>query len=122
MYKYEEIKSIHLELTEKCQASCPMCIRTGNKLLTNSELSIQDIKNIFPKEFIKELKNITLCGNFGEPIVAKDCIEIVEYFKYTNPKIQISINTNAGARNSDFWIDLASLLDDGHSYIVFGID
>jgi MoaA/NifB/PqqE/SkfB family radical SAM enzyme len=122
MYKYEEIKKLHLELTERCQAACPMCPRTGNKLLSNSELSIQDVRNIFPKDFVKQLEHITLCGNFGEPIVAKDCIEIIEYFKYTNPKISIGINTNAGARNSDFWIDLASILDDGVSFVVFGID
>lgn len=125
MYKYEEIKSVHIELTERCQAACPMCSRTSLakiNVLKNAELSIQDIREIFPKDFVKQLQHITLCGNFGEPIVAKDFLEIVEYFKYTNPKLSISINTNAGARNSDFWTDLANILDDGMSYVIFGID
>jgi MoaA/NifB/PqqE/SkfB family radical SAM enzyme len=122
MYKYLEIKSVHLELTERCQAACPMCPRTGNSLLTNSELSIVDIRKIFPKDFVKQLTHITLCGNFGEPIVAKDCLDIVEYFRYSNPHLQISINTNAGARNLEFWSDLATILNGSNSYVVFGID
>lgn len=122
MYRYDEIKRVHIELTEKCQASCPMCLRTNNPKLTNSELSVQDIRNIFPKKFIKQLEHVTFCGNFGEPIVAQDCLEIVEYFRYSNPNLQISINTNAGARNSNFWIDLASIFSDSNSYVVFGID
>lgn len=125
MYKYEEIDAVHLELTERCQAGCPMCPRTSlakDKILKNAELSIQDIREIFPKEFVKQLSRMSLCGNFGEPIMAKDCIEILEYFKYTNPKIQITLNTNAGARNSEFWIDLASILNDGKSCVVFGVD
>jgi len=122
MYKYEEIRSVHLELTERCQAACPMCPRTDNLAITNSELSIADIRNIFTKDFIRQLNHITLCGNFGEPIVAKDCLDIVEYFRYSNPHLQISINTNAGARNLEFWSDLATILDGSNSYVVFGID
>jgi len=122
MYKYLEIRAVHLELTERCQAACPMCSRTGNFLLTNSELSIGDIRKIFSKNFVKQLNRITLCGNFGEPIVAKDCLNIVEYFRYSNPHLQITINTNAGARNLEFWSDLATILNGSNSYVVFGID
>ena len=25
MYNYSEIKDVHLEITSKCQATCPMC-------------------------------------------------------------------------------------------------
>ena len=30
MYKYQDIKQIHLEITQKCQAACPMCDRNMN--------------------------------------------------------------------------------------------
>jgi len=30
MYDYDQIRSIHLELTSKCQARCPMCPRRIN--------------------------------------------------------------------------------------------
>ena len=121
MYKYEEITDVHIELTENCQAACPMCPRTGNDLLTMSELSLQDIKKLFPVDFIKRLKVISLCGNYGEPIVAADCLEIVKYFRLHNDKAYISINTNAGARNKQWWSELANAID-GKGKVIFGID
>ena len=30
MYKYEDIKEVHLEVTQRCQAACPMCDRNMN--------------------------------------------------------------------------------------------
>ena len=62
MYTYQDIKAVHLELTERCQAACPMCPRTGNKELNNAELSLDDIKLIFPEHFVKQLTHFSLCG------------------------------------------------------------
>ena len=49
MYNYNEIKTIHLEVTQNCQASCPMCDRNmnggkDNPNLGMHELSLDDIK------------------------------------------------------------------------------
>ena len=121
MYKYNEIKSVHLELTERCQAACPMCPRTGNTRLTNAELSLEDIKSIFNPEFIKQLDHINMCGNFGEPIVAKDCLEIIKYFRECSDTIFITMNTNAGARTPEWWTQLAKVIDN-KGFVIFGID
>lgn len=121
MYKYEDIKAVHLELTERCQAACPMCPRTGNAELRNAELSLDDIKKIFPLSFVQQLDRITLCGNYGEPIVAKDCLEIVRYFREHNHDMWITINTNAGARPSQWWSSLASIIGE-RGFVIFGID
>lgn len=121
MYNYENIKAVHLELTERCQASCPMCPRTGNVHLNDNELSLDDIKQIFPVSFIRRLERITMCGNFGEPIVAKDCLEIVKYFRETNSSLYITINTNGGARPTQWWIELAHTIGNS-GFVLFGID
>lgn len=121
MYKYEDIKAVHLELTERCQAACPMCPRTGNAELMNAELSLEDIKKIFTVEFVQQLERITLCGNFGEPIVAKDCLEVVQYFREYNKDLYITINTNAGARPKAWWHALAKAIGD-NGFVIFGID
>ena len=52
MYRYEDIKTIHLEVTQNCQAACPMCDRNCNGEGVNphiklDELSLQDCKKIF---------------------------------------------------------------------------
>ena len=50
MYKLEDIREIHLELTSKCQASCPMCPRriSGgvlNPFITLEEITLETFKS-----------------------------------------------------------------------------
>ena len=113
MIKYEKIKAVHLELSTNCNASCPLCPRNFAGMEYNSgypitELSIADIKQIFSIDFVKQLTSILINGNLGDFMLARDALEIVEYFKTTNPRLQITISTNGSARNSDFWSKLGS--------------
>ena len=57
MYKLEDIKSIHLEVTTKCQAKCPMCARriNGGPLLDGLVLD-----EITEEKFKKEINALQL--------------------------------------------------------------
>ena len=126
MYKYSEIKTIHLENTQKCQASCPMCDRNQNGGALNphidlSELTIDDCKRIFEPEFIAQLKTMYMCGNLGDPIVARDTLEIFKYFRQHNSNMWLSMNTNAGARDEAWWQELASTFG-RMGAVIFSVD
>ena len=126
MYKYEDIKTIHLEVTQNCQASCPMCDRNMNGKGINphinlDELSLLDCVDIFPPEFIKQLDTMYMCGNLGDPIVAKDTLEIFEYFRSHNPNMWLSMNTNAGAKNEAWWRELAQVFG-RMGAVIFSVD
>lgn len=126
MYVYNEIKTVHLEITERCNASCPQCSRNinGGELnpnLNDRELSLNDIKKIFTIDFIKQLNHIFMCGNYGDPIVAKDTLESFRYFRENNENLLLSMNTNGSARTKDWWVELAKILGNkGH--VIFSID
>jgi MoaA/NifB/PqqE/SkfB family radical SAM enzyme len=126
MYNYEDIKDVHLEVTQKCQAACPMCDRNenggkDNKHITNAELSLADCKRIFPPEFIAQLKTMYMCGNLGDPIVARDTLEIFRYFRKHNPTMWLSMNTNAGAKNEEWWRQLAEVFG-RMGTVIFSVD
>ena len=126
MYRYEDIKTIHLEVTQNCQASCPMCDRNMNGEGINphinlDELSYKDCTNIFTASFIKQLDTMYMCGNLGDPIVAKDTLEIFRYFRRHNPNMWLSMNTNAGARDEAWWADLASIMG-RKGAVIFSVD
>jgi MoaA/NifB/PqqE/SkfB family radical SAM enzyme len=126
MYNYDEIKSIHLEVTQNCQASCPMCDRNMNGKGINphinlDELSLEDCKKIFLPEFIAQLDNMYMCGNLGDPIVARDTLEIFEYFREHNPNMWLSMNTNAGAKNEEWWKRLAKTFGTMGT-VIFSVD
>lgn len=112
MIKYEEIREVHLELSTNCNASCPLCPRNiagypYNAGYPITELTLSDIKNIFPPRFIKQLYNIIINGNLGDFMLARDALEIVEYFREHSKHLIITINTNGSARNNEFWTRLA---------------
>lgn len=126
MYTIDEIRTIHLEVTQNCQANCPMCDRNQNGGALNphinlDELTLDDCKKIFSPDFIRQLDTMFMCGNFGDPIVARDTLEIFEYFRSNNPKMWLSMNTNAGARSPEWWSSLASVFGKMGA-VIFSVD
>lgn len=128
MYKYEEIKSVHLEITERCQAGCPMCGRfdlsgSVNHNVTNATMSYDDSVKIFSPRFISQLEHMYMCGNFGDPIMAPDTLSIFERFRDFNFRIKLFMYTNGGARPKEWWRELANILTpETKSKVVFAID
>jgi MoaA/NifB/PqqE/SkfB family radical SAM enzyme len=123
MYKLTDIRTVHLEVTSRCQASCPMCARNiqggiENPFITIDEITLEQFKEWFPDGIIKQLDRLYMCGNLGDPIIAKDTLKIFEYLRSANPDIQLSMNTNGSAKSENFWKGLAKL--DVH--VRFGID
>ena len=126
MYNYEDIRTIHLEVTQNCQAACPMCDRNMNGKGINphinlDELTLQDCKKIFKPQFIQQLDTMYMCGNLGDPIIAKDTLEIFKYFRQENPNIWLSMNTNAGARDEMWWAKLAKTFG-RMGAVIFSVD
>lgn len=126
MYKFKDIRSLHIELTSNCQASCPMCARNHHGGLENPLLEVTDIgldkfKEICPKTILEQIEGITLCGNFGDPILHKDLIPIVQYLVESNPTTKIDIHTNGSARTTKWWAELATVMPKDHC-LQFGID
>jgi MoaA/NifB/PqqE/SkfB family radical SAM enzyme len=126
MFKFTELQQVHLEITSKCQASCPMCARNDhggkeNPNLLVNELSLDDFILIFNPELLKQLSNIYFCGNFGDPILSKDLIKMIEYAVDTNPEIRMAIHTNGSARTKAWWRELAKALPKNHM-VHFALD
>ena len=126
MYKFEDIRTVHLEITQRCQAACPMCDRNenggvDNKHIDNSELTLAQCQQIFEPEFIRQLDTMYMCGNLGDPIVAKDTLEVFKYFRTHNPTMWLSMNTNAGAKNEEWWRELAGVYG-RYGSVIFSVD
>lgn len=126
MYKYEDIRVLHLEVTDKCNAACPMCARNinggeDNPQLPEVELTLEDAVAMFTPEFVAQLDRMYMCGNYGDPIAARDTLEIFRYFRQNNPNMNLSLHTNGSAKAADWWAELARTLGK-KGYVVFSID
>lgn len=137
MYEVENVRRLHIELSSRCNASCPACSRNyaGGPVATDlelTELSLEDIKRMVPVEIAKNLIGINFCGNVGDPGMAPDLIPILEYFREQSPDIVQQVRTNGGMRNEKFWTELGEFFKkqpparDNHLFskagVVFSVD
>jgi sulfatase maturation enzyme AslB (radical SAM superfamily) len=112
MITVDQIRALHIELTTKCNARCPMCMRNYRGYEFNSgypltELSLDQIKKIFDVDFLKQIDRINFNGNLGDFSLAQDAIEIVDYF-LKNTSAHIQIETNGSTRNPSWWAQLSN--------------
>ncbi|HEX4922777.1 MAG TPA: radical SAM protein, partial [Bdellovibrionales bacterium] len=125
MIKLEEIKQLHLEITTRCNAACPHCARNIYGAMRDpsfdlADISLDEFKTAFPPAFIRQLKHIFMCGTYGEPTLAPDCLEIWKYIREnSHPALtSVSLHTNGGTKTPEWWAELAK-----HCRLVwFGID
>ena len=123
-----KVTTVHLELTDKCQAQCPMCARNYHggptrPFIKNGDMSIDDFKKWFPKSFLGQLQNFYSCGNYGDPAFARDCLEIYSYVRECNPNTRLALHTNGGMRNPEWWAKLAKVIGTvSYSTVVFAVD
>lgn len=124
---FSSFSRVHLELTEKCNASCPICLRTNpeglrkQKYIGDSELNIDDITRIFTPHIKDRLVAVHLCGSYGDPIMAKDCREIIASLSTTT--CAVSMSTNGSARETAWWADIGKAMSvNRKSRVDFHID
>lgn len=126
MFKFNDLKQIHLEITNNCQASCPMCSRNinggqSNPLIVNQEWTFEQFKTIMNPEVLMQISGFYFCGTFGDPMMNNDLIEMCQYSKEVKPELQVHVHTNGGARKAEWWAELARALPKNHM-VVFGLD
>lgn len=120
-----EIRVLHLEPTDVCQASCPQCAREIDiKFNKNQQhhLSAADIHNQLPQSVIKSLSKVLMCGVYGDPAAARHAIDIYKWLRQQNSDIILGMNTNGGLRSPSWWRQLAKLFNQPQDYVVFSID
>ncbi|SVC48301.1 uncharacterized protein METZ01_LOCUS301155, partial [marine metagenome] len=84
----DEITTLHMEHTSKCNLLCPQCARVDdngkkNSILPMEELIIDDYKRILTPEFAKQIKRIFWCGNYGDSIASNNFLECLEFVRHS---------------------------------------
>ena len=128
MIEIQNIHRLHIELSTKCQAACPLCPRNdfGYKTRTDfpiAEMNISQFQSIFDNiNNLNSLKKILFNGNFGDPLMCNDIIDILEYSFNKWPDLEISIHTNGGIRNENWWASFGKKFNKNKLLVHFSID
>ena len=120
------IKKIDVEITNKCNARCPGCIRTVNGdthpfLQSNiTEWSLDYFKSIFSKDIVNG-KEFIFGGTVEDPFMNNNVVSIVEYVLENNGIVEM--HTNTGANTKETFSQLGKLSKDTQRLlVVFSVD
>jgi MoaA/NifB/PqqE/SkfB family radical SAM enzyme len=126
MFEFKKLKTVELEITNKCQASCPMCIRNiqggpVNQYLPINEWTFKDFIKVFDDNAINQIEEFFFSGSFGDPVMNDDLQKMCEYLKQKKPTVSVKIHTNGSMRKKQWWKELINFLPDNHE-VVFALD
>jgi len=103
----------HIEVSSICTLKCPRCTRAEMpETLLNRQLTLDFFRTQIGEERIKKIRKISFCGDDGDPIYAKQFLEIVKWIKDINPKLQLLIITNGSYKKEEWWKKLANILNE----------
>jgi MoaA/NifB/PqqE/SkfB family radical SAM enzyme len=127
MISLENIRHLHIEFSSLCNARCPLCPRNlygypYNRGYEETSLSLDLMKSSFSPSFIKQLHMILINGNFGDFTSNLESIDIIKYFKESNPNLTVQISTNGSARNKEFWAELGKLYNTTVEFCLDGLE
>jgi len=127
MIDYNNIRSVHLEISTRCNAACPMCPRNSSGYDEDlgypvTDMTLVQAKKIFTPDFLNQLDHILINGNFGDFITAKDNLAIVQYFSMCNPQLRIEISTNASGGRIGLWEQLGKIPNIQIGFAIDGLE
>ncbi len=126
LFNKDYIQVLQIEPTADCNAECPQCPRYDgdqvNPMLPTGELSVERIQQQLELDLVKRLKKVFMCGNFGEPAMARNTLEIFQWFRDQNCDITLGMNTNGSVKHPSWWKELGTLFNRADDYVVFSID
>lgn len=132
VWSHDNLSAVHIELSSKCQAACPVCPRflrnstNVDPTLVETSITFENFKKWFPVDVLRNVKSWIVCGTHGDPFACKDLYEILEYICQHSPG-SIQVNTNGGLRNPEYFKKIGNLLnhyrlDYADRYVIFSID
>lgn len=120
--------SFHIELTDKCNAGCPMCprtdhlnrCRTNRDVVKNVELGLADFERHFTDAFCARTSEVIFGGAYGDPLAATQLLEITEHL--TDRGVRIATATNGSLRKPDWWARMGRAMAKTGSRLELHID
>ena len=120
-----DIKVLHLEPTDVCQAACSLCARETDVAFDKRQQHHLDMAQVLRHVSVEQISNLDkmfMCGNYGDPAAGRNTMELYQRFREINPDIVLGMNTNGGLQSTLWWHALGKIFNQSQDYVVFSID
>jgi MoaA/NifB/PqqE/SkfB family radical SAM enzyme len=126
MFSFDQIDEYQLEITSYCNAACPQCPRNNNGSGINPYMPLRHLDtgviiSTFDRDLCLRLRQIFLCGSYGDPIMHPGVLDILADLRDKNPQLWLYMHTNGGVHDPGWWRELAAILGT-QGRVDFGID
>ena len=111
----------HIENSSICSLRCTRCPRQEVPGNQSTSLDLEFFERNFNADMLKNVWQITFCGDDGDPIYGKEFLEIVTYLKTAKPNLSLRIVTNGSYKPIEWWYNLAKVLNQ-YDDIHFSLD
>lgn len=103
------VKTLHVELSSVCTATCPLCPRNKIPGFKGQHLEWRAVENLLTPKAMECINTFLLCGNFGDPIYYP---RLFDFIDLVNDK-KILIWTNGSIHPGLWWRKLGAKLNNG---------
>lgn len=98
-----EGKSIHLEITSKCQLACVVCPRTRfPDMVPKMDMDVDLVVSLATGH-----SEVYMCGDHGDPIYHADLHRMLGMLQERAPQAMIVLETNGSGRSREWWTETA---------------
>ncbi len=118
----------HIEVTDKCNAACPMCQRvvhldhckTNYDKVQKIELTLADFEEHFDDAFCAKVDEVEFGGGLGDAPAASQFLEICDHL--TTRGVRVLISSNGSLRSTDWWRELGHVMRRNDSFLELHVD
>ena len=120
--------TFHIELTDKCNAACPMCPRTNAMnycrpnadVIAKVDLTLADFQRHFSDPLASRTAKVVFSGAYGDPLAARWCVEVVEHL--ATHGVEVAISTNGSLRTPAYFERLAHAMRSCNGILELHVD
>lgn len=113
------LKGIDAEITNRCNAACPLCPRTGKDGKESDivqeiqksgyyDLPLELWDEILSSKYGFEIQKVSYCGNFGDPMMHPNALEIFETVHSYGVSKQMA-DTNGSMKTPKWWAEVGKI-------------
>ena len=121
---WSKINTLELDITNYCQAKCPLCPRedvhshNSQKVFDNTHMSIDHFKKVL-KDVPPHIERLFFCGDYGDPMMHPKIGDIIDLS--IQKGLEVEISTNGGLRKPEWYTKIGN--QHGKKlHIIFAID
>lgn len=111
----ENLNIINMEFTDYCNAACPMCSRYKlngelyKEKVNQNHTTLDFFRAKIPLPVIRQLKKFYSVGTYGDALMNPHTAHIYRHVRKYNESCLLSMHSNGGGRDKNFWIELARI-------------